>query len=150
MPIIQDPRQNPGQEKDHGIVWMPDPFEIDEVIHSRGHYFYDRTGQSRFFPHGFPVKLHNNPISNSNVDGPTIEYYQKIFPNLMTHIVLNVVTDQEELDRGNYPMAQFIEDIVRRPVLTNQTVTGLGNINFGRPYSYKAGVGNNLGRIDED
>ena len=90
MPVIQDPRQNPGNEHNLGIAYFEKAFILDGVTYIPGHYFYKKMGNPndpfniRYLPHGFPIQVTGiTEATNEDWADVDVEYYKQMFPNLV-------------------------------------------------------------------
>jgi hypothetical protein len=98
MRIIQDPRQNQGNEKDYGVAYFENDFNIGGTTCIAGQYFYrNDTGNpedrfnARFLPHGFPVIAKSK--TGGNINEADITKYKKMFPNLIYNVILKIERD---------------------------------------------------------
>jgi len=143
MPIIQDPRMNPGNEKNWGIAYFEKVFDIPEGTPNNpaGHYFYKKQivpdndlQSSRYYPHGFPVEAIGK--APGNVPKPIKDEFQIIFPNLNPDIVLFVGFDPNvDLDNDK-PMAAYLHRVIAHGLETPPTGRGVKKFNQGNDYRY--------------
>lgn len=145
---VQDPRMNPGREREYGIAYFPNDFEIGEgenvEIHIAGHYFYRKdTGNPndefnpRFLPQGFPIlarQATGGPMPGQDV----IDYYRAMFPNLIYNIILRIEANPEYTADPGHP-TQGLDSLLPMVALMNRCITstsGLPGIVAGNLYSY--------------
>ena len=110
MPIIQDPRMNAGREKDWGLAYFENNFQIGSKTYDAGHYFYYKkdTGTSddefdpRFLPQGFPIiatKATGGPLSPQNI----IDDYKKIYQTVISTVLLKIEADPDDVRNQTTP-----------------------------------------------
>jgi len=148
MPIIKDPRQNPGNEKDYGIFYVP-PDEVDQINEEQnlnlkaGHYFYEKRTNpndfknSRLFPHGFPIT--KIVVTGQNISDTLFDQYKDIFCNLHRNIC-HVEYDgtHQDLD-DNKPMSAYHHRLISHSSPPPPGGRGLKKINQGSQYKYNRG-----------
>lgn len=154
MPIIQDPRMNPGNEKDYGIFYLSDK-EVANVNKENnislepGHHFYVKESNpndfknSRFFPHGFPIT--RIVVTGQDISQALYDEYAVIYCRLHKKIC-KVEYDGNITDiDNNFPMAALLHRVIYEDTPTKR---GLKRITTqGNPYFYNRGNGD-LGVLD--
>lgn len=147
MPIIQDPRMNAGREKDWGLAYFEENFEIGPNTYEAGHYFYRKdTGDSgdefnpRFLPQGFPIRATQatgGPLPPQNI----IDNYKKIYQMVISTILLRIQADPEEVANVTTPTPTTNLDS-RLPMVAylnrciSNATSGLPNVGTGDEYEY--------------
>ncbi len=145
MPIIQDPRMNPGREKQYGILYVTPEEQTSDI--PTGHYFYDKNRPShsnaRYFPFGYLVKIIR--LQPTNIGEELINQYSDRYCNLnTTHAAIIEHLDDESV-LEDHPMALFMYKVVSHG--SEEQGRGLKRIEFGKMYIYINDFLNDIGGL---
>jgi hypothetical protein len=134
---------NAGREKQFGVAYFNNNFEVGGTTYQAGHYFYVKdTGNPnnpfnpRYLPHGFPV-VATGTQGAGGLSDILIRDTLIVFPNLIYTVILKVEPDPEAVANENtteldsvYPMAAYLNRYI------TDEEKGTPKFNRGREYKY--------------
>ena len=146
MPIIRDPKMNANNEKEYGVAYFENDFQIGNNDYIAGHYFYRKdTGSPndpfnpRYLPQGFPILARGR--LGGKVPQDIIDKNKEIYTTLIYNTILRIEADPFYVDNQQTPTPTTnLDSLYPMSAYLNRCISngrsGLPQFDRGNPYIY--------------